>query len=138
MKAPSIESKVIKEICDEFKKSNPELTTAQIINAIINSQWGYLVMEFSLEEIGYIFGTTRENIRQIEYKAIRKIMNPDSKINKELYEGRRKCRSKPSSTTSQNSGHRHSSTRTHQAWKKKSLINSINGSKTGKEKSEQC
>ena len=33
----------------------------------------------SLEEIGKIFGVTRERIRQIESKAIRKLRNPAKK-----------------------------------------------------------
>lgn len=43
---------------------------------VLELRFGFLGREYTLEEVGQIFGVTRERIRQIEAKALRKLRHP--------------------------------------------------------------
>ena len=74
-----------KELVDESLKSEIQ-TALNSLNErernVVEASYGINQPELTLEEIGTKFGLTRERVRQIKEKAIRKLRN--SKANKFL------------------------------------------------------
>jgi RNA polymerase primary sigma factor len=74
-----------KELVDESLKSEIQ-TALNSLNErernVVEASYGINQPELTLEEIGSKFGLTRERVRQIKEKAIRKLRN--SKTNKFL------------------------------------------------------
>ena len=57
-----------------ISKNESKLTLKEA--EVIKLRYGYYGKERTLEEVGKQFGVTRERIRQIETKAIRKLRHP--------------------------------------------------------------
>lgn len=83
-------AKVIKEMCKKLHKAHKEnggkKSYIEIVDMVMKTRFGALLNNAPLEEIGEVFGVTRERVRQIENQAIRKLKNPDSIANKKLRE----------------------------------------------------
>lgn len=72
-----------KDIAKDLHSKNNHLSFDTVVNALLNSKYGHMVSEISLEEIGYIFDTTRQAIQLNEASGIKKLINPTLIINKE-------------------------------------------------------
>lgn len=59
---------------EELKKLLETLTPRE--RKVLELRFGLLGREYTLEEVGNIFGVTRERIRQVEAKALRKLRHP--------------------------------------------------------------
>lgn len=66
-----LSNKLLRQALDE-QLSKLTLKEAEVIKL----RYGYYGKERTLEEVGKQFGVTRERIRQIETKAIRKLRHP--------------------------------------------------------------
>lgn len=63
---------------EELKKIMETLTPRE--RRVLELRFGLLGREYTLEEVGNIFGVTRERIRQIEAKALRKLRHPSRHV----------------------------------------------------------
>jgi len=69
---------VLKEVMDKFLDERER--------QILKMRYGFDGKEYTLEEVGRIFKITRERVRQIEAKAIRRLRSPEAlKILREIY-----------------------------------------------------
>jgi RNA polymerase primary sigma factor len=69
---------VLKEVMDKFLDERER--------QILKMRYGFDGKEYTLEEVGRMFNITRERVRQIEAKAIRRLRSPEAlKILREIY-----------------------------------------------------
>jgi RNA polymerase primary sigma factor len=81
---PHTEDKAVASSSDAAIKRNLEEQTASLLKTISPREERIIKMRFgmedgcerTLEEVGSSFGVTRERIRQIEAKALRKLRHP--------------------------------------------------------------
>lgn len=62
----------------------PQLIRFEVILKLLDTKYGVLMQDCTLEEIGYVIGTTRERVRQVLEMSFIKIKNPTilTKLNK--------------------------------------------------------
>ena len=59
---------------EDMKELHDKLGLSSLVNKLETD--GELGMEFTLQEIGYILGVTRERVRQIEAGALKRLRHP--------------------------------------------------------------
>ncbi len=72
---PPLQNAIATETCEKVSELLEGLTRRE--SCILRMRFGIgLASEYTLEEIGQIFGVTRERVRQVEAKAMRKLKHP--------------------------------------------------------------
>jgi len=74
-----------RDICVDMHKQNKHLSYDFVVNAVLKSNLCTLMQDATLADIGYVFGITRERVRQIENQAMNKMINPGNVKGKKLF-----------------------------------------------------
>lgn len=74
---------IFKAICEDLyssshiaKRMGREKGYVRVVSLVMETKYGLNITECTLEEIGYVYGFTRERTRQIEMQALKKTKVP--------------------------------------------------------------